>query len=184
MADLRHLRVAVLCTDGVEQVELTSPLQALREAGATAEVIAPRAGEIQGFDHHDKAGRLRVDRALDEARPDLYDALVLPGGALNADALRVEPAARTFIREMVAHGKPVAAICHAPWALISAGVARDRRLTSWPTLEDDLRNAGAHWVDEEVVVDGLLVTSRKPSDLPAFNREMIALFSRSAQPAT
>ena len=184
MADLRHLRVAVLCTDGVEQVELTEPVRALREAGAAVDVVAPHGGEIQGFDHHDKAERLHVDRSLDDVGPHLYDALVLPGGALNADALRVEPAARAFIREMVSAGKPVAAICHAPWALISAGVARDRRLTSYPTLEDDLRNAGAHWLDEEVVVDGLLVTSRKPSDLPAFNRETIALFARTAQPAT
>ena len=151
----------------------------MRDAGAHVEVIAPKPGRIQALRHHDKSITVAVDRKLEEINPESYDALMLPGGALNADALRVVPAARSFIRQMSAASKPIAAICHAPWELISAGVVRDRTLTS----EDDIRNAGGHWVDREVVVDENLITSRQPSDIPAFNREMIRAFACIAQPS-
>jgi protease I len=179
MGDLNKMRVAIIATDGFEEIELTDPRRALEQAGATVDVISEKTGEIQGFKHHDKAGRAKVDRAWAEARPDEYDALMLPGGALNADQARTSPQVRQFIREMDRAGKPIAAICHAPWELISADVVRGRKLTSWPTIQDDLRNAGAEWSDSEVVVDANFVTSRGPRDLPAFDREMIALFSRA-----
>lgn len=179
MPDLKDFRVAILATDGFEESELTEPKKALEAAGARAEVIAPKRGEVQAFRHHDKSIKVKVGRTLDEARPDEYDAVMLPGGALNADALRVVPEAKRFIRAMWEADRPFAVICHAPWALVSAGVARGRRLTSYHTIQDDLRNAGAEWVDEEVVVDGRLVTSRQPDDLPAFNREMVRVFSEA-----
>jgi protease I len=178
MAELNQLRIAILATDGFEESELTEPKKALEEAGAHVEVLSEKPGEIQGFKHHDKAGKVKVDRPWDQARPGDYDGLMLPGGALNADQLRMFPKVRQFIREIDRAGKPIAAICHAPWELISAEIVRGRRMTSWPTIQDDLQNAGAEWVDQEVVVDQNLVTSRGPKDLPAFNREMIALFSR------
>ena len=184
MGELNNLRVAVLATDGFEESELTEPVRALRQAGAKVDVVAPKAGEIQAFRHHDKSIKVAVDRTLEEAKPQEYDALMLPGGALNADQLRAVPAAQNLIREMLGASKPIAAICHAPWELISAGTVRGRTLTSYHTIEDDIRNAGGHWVDREVVVDENLVTSRQPSDLPAFNREMIRVFSLAAQPAT
>jgi len=179
MGELEHLRVAVLATDGFEETELTEPVKALKEKGAKVDVIAPRRGEIQGFRHFDKTLTVPVDRTLKEARAESYDALLLPGGALNADALRAIPEARIFIQRMDAAGKPIAAICHAPWELISAGVVRDRLLTSYHTIQDDVRNAGGFWVDREVAVDQDLVTSRQPSDLPAFNKQMIRVFSRA-----
>ena len=182
MAELSKLRVAVLVTDGFEESELTDPVRALREAGARVDVIAPKPGRIQAFHHHDKTITVPVDRTLEEINPVSYDALMLPGGALNADALRVVPAARSFIRHMTAASKPIAAICHAPWELISAGVVRGRTLTSYHTIEDDIRNAGGHWVDREVVLDENLITSRQPSDIPAFNREMVRAFACMAQP--
>lgn len=166
-------RVAVLATDGFEQVELTKPVEALKAEGATVEVVSPKAGEIQGFRHHDKADRTSVDQTLDEASAGDYDALVLPGGVINPDALRLEPKAIAFIADIHAAGKPIGAICHGPWTLINAGALDGRRVTSWPSLETDLRNAGAEWVDEEVVVDQGLVTSRKPDDLPAFCARLI-----------
>lgn len=178
MADLNNIRVAVLATDGFEQAELTEPVKALKEAGARVDVISPKSGQIQGFQHHDKGDMVPVDRTLDEASSNEYDAVVLPGGALNADAMRVEPKVQTFLKEAVAAGKPMAMICHAPWELISAGLVKGKTLTSYHTIQDDLKNAGANWVDQQVVVDGTLVSSRKPDDLPAFNREMIALFSK------
>lgn len=178
MAELSHIRVAVLATDGFEQSELTEPVKALRDAGARVDIIAPHNGEIQGVQHQDKGAKVKVDITLKDATPDDYDALQLPGGALNADALRVVPEAQAFIRSFAQSGKPMAVICHAPWELVSAGVAKGRTLTSYHTIQDDLRNAGANWLDQEVVVDGALVTSRQPSDLPAFNREMLKLFSR------
>jgi protease I len=168
----------MIAMDGFEESELIEPQRALEESGAEVDVISAKEGEIQGFRHHDKAGRVRVDRTLDQAKPGDYDALVLPGGALNADAARANPKVRAFIREMDRDNKPMAAICHAPWELISAGILRGRKLTSWHTIEDDICNAGADWVDREVVIDRNLVTSRGPKDLPAFNREMLALFSR------
>jgi len=176
MADLHDLRIAIIATDGFEEVELTEPRKALQQAGAKVEVLSDKH-EIQGFRHHDKAGKLKADRMLDEARPDDYDGIMLPGGALNADQARMLPKVREFIAEMDGARKPMAAICHAPWELISAGAVRGRKLTGWYTIQDDLRNAGAHWMDQEVVVDQNLVTSRGPQDLPAFNREMINLFS-------
>jgi protease I len=182
MADLSNLSVAVLATDGFEEAELTEPTRALREAGATVAVVAPHDGKIQGFRHHDKSNTMDVDLTLSEAKPDEFDALMLPGGALYADAMRVEPKAQEFIRAIQESGKPIAAICHAPWELISAGVVRGRELTSYHTIQDDIRNAGGRWVDKEVVVDRNWVTSRQPSDIPAFNREMIGLFAKAEAP--
>ncbi len=178
MNDLRQMKIAVIAFDGFEESELVEPRNALMKAGARVDVISQNAGEIQGFKHHDKAGKIKVDRTLDQAKPSDYDALLLPGGALNADQARAIPAVRSFIREMDRAGKCMAVICHAPWELISADVVRGRKLTSWPTIQDDIRNAGGEWVDSEVVVDQNLVTSRGPHDLPAFNREMFAMLSR------
>ncbi|MFN3856866.1 MAG: type 1 glutamine amidotransferase domain-containing protein [Caulobacter sp.] len=172
-ARLEGKKVAVLATDGFEQVELEKPVAALRAAGAQVEVIAPKDGEIQGFNHHDKGDKVRVDRALASASPRDYDAIVLPGGVINPDALRLEDEAIAFIRAFAEADKPIAAICHGPWTLINAEAVQGRRMTSWPSLEADLRNAGADWVDEEVVVDKGLVTSRNPDDLPAFCAKMI-----------
>jgi protease I len=177
---LQGLRVAVLATDGFEQSELIEPRRALDEAGATTPVVSPKTGEIRGWNHTDWGQSVRVDVALDGARADDYDALVLPGGVMNPDKLRMEPKAVAFVKAFFDAGKPVAAICHGPWTVIEAGCARGRRMTSWPSLQTDLRNAGAHWVDEEVCVDGNLVTSRKPDDIPAFNREAIRLFAQTA----
>ncbi len=182
MRDLSGVRVAVLATDGVEESELTEPVRALVEAGARVHVVAPKEGEIETFRHFDKFGTVPVDRALEAVDPDDYDALVLPGGAFNADQLRIEPRAREFIRVMMEAGRPVAAICHAPWELISAGVARGRKMTGYRTIEDDVRNAGALWEDEEVVIDGNLISSRQPSDLPEFIVEMLRVFETSARP--
>lgn len=170
---LEGKRVAILATDGFEQSELLEPLKALREAGATTEVVSPKSGRIKGWNHTDWGQEVEVDVELSAADADSYDALVLPGGVMNPDHLRANRRAVEFVREFVAAKKPVAAICHGPWTLIEAGAVRGRRLTSWPSLKTDLRNAGADWVDEEVVVDQGLVTSRKPDDLPAFNRRMI-----------
>jgi protease I len=158
----------VMANEGVEQVELTEPLKAVRDAGATAELIAPEKGEIQGFNHLDKGDVFQADRATSEVDASDYDALVLPGGVANPDQLRTDEAAVAFIRAFFEQGKPVAAICHGPWTLVEADVVRDRTLTSWPSLQTDIRNAGGNWVDEEVHVDSGLVTSRKPDDLEAF----------------
>lgn len=169
MADLEGKRVAFLtANEGVEQVELERPWNALREAGVTVELVAPEEGAVQAFNHLDKADRFDVDRTSADADAGEYDALVLPGGVANPDNLRTHPDAVDFIRGFFEQGKPVAAICHAPWTLIEAGVVDGRTVTSWPSLQTDLRNAGADWVDEEVVVDAGLVTSRKPDDLDAF----------------
>lgn len=179
MADLALTgkTIAVLATDGFEQVELTQPVEALRAAGATVEILAPKPGRIQGFNHHDKSDFTSVDRVLADADPAAYDGLVLPGGVINPDALRLDDAAIAFIRSFDEASKPIAAICHGPWTLIDAGAIRGRRMTSWPSLRADLSNAGAHWVDEEVVVDDGLITSRNPDDLPAFCASMIDVFS-------
>jgi len=179
MAERLDVRVAVLATDGFEESELTEPARALRDAGAKVEVIAPKGGSIQGFRHFDKGQSVTADRTLEEAKPEEYDALMLPGGALNADALRAVPRALEFVRSFQEAGKPVAAICHAPWTLISAGVVRGRTLTSYHTIQDDVRNAGGKWVDREVVEDGNWVTSRQPSDIPAFNQAMLRLFAHA-----
>lgn len=172
-------RVAVLATDGFEESELTSPIEALRDAGAQVDVISDHAGEIQGFKHHDKTITVAVDKTLDEVAADDYDAIQLPGGALNADALRVNKKAQAFVHKFLDQHKPIAAICHAPWLLVSSGLVRYRTLTSYHTIADDIRNAGGSWVDEAVVEDGPFVTSRQPDDLPAFNEAMIRRFEKS-----
>jgi protease I len=174
---LNGLRVAILATDGFEQIELTAPRKALEEAGAETAVIAPSSGKIQGMKHHDKAEKVDVDLTLSKAKPQDFDAVLLPGGALNADALRVEKTAQQFVAAMEKAGKPIAVICHGPWLLASAGLVKGHTLTSYHTIQDDIRNAGGQWVDEEVVHDQNWVSSRQPSDIPAFNREMISLFA-------
>lgn len=174
MADLSGKKVAVVATDYFEQAELTEPVEALRKAGAEVEIISDKDDEIQGLNHVEKGDKIKVDKSLDEANPDDYDGLVLPGGAVNADHLRTNQKARNFVvKIMDEQGKPTAVICHAPWVLVSAGLARGKKLTSYFTIADDMRNAGADWVDEECVVDGNLITSRNPDDLPAFNKAMI-----------
>jgi protease I len=175
---LQGKKIAFLtANEGVEQVELVEPLKAVREAGAEAELLAPEAGEVQAFNHLDKGDTFDVDRVVGEADAGEYDGLVLPGGVANPDQLRTESEALDFVRGFFAAGKPVGAICHAPWTLIDAGVAEGRTLTSWPSLETDLRNAGANWVDEEVHVDQGLVSSRKPDDLEAFNAKIVEEFA-------
>ena len=174
---LNGLKIAILATDGVEEVELAEPRKALEEAGAKTTLLAPKSGKIQAMRHDEKAGQFTVDAVLDWAKAGDFDAVLLPGGALNADALRMEDPARRFIGQMDKAGKPIAVICHAPWLLISAGLVKGRKLTSYHTIQDDLRNAGAQWMDQSVVRDGNWVSSRQPSDLPVFNREVIQLFS-------
>jgi protease I len=179
---LQGRKVAVLATDGFEQVELQKPVEALRDAGADVEVVAPHGGQIQGYNHHDKGRMVPVDRDLSQARPEAYDALVLPGGVINPDQLRLSHKAIAFVRSFVEADKPIAAICHGPWTLIDAGGVDGRRVTSWPSLRTDLLNAGADWVDEPVVADQGLVTSRKPDDLPAFCAKMIEEFAEGRHP--
>jgi protease I len=169
-------KVAILATDGFEQVELTKPRAALDEAGARTTVVSIKPGKIQGMNHADKGDTVAVDRTLDEAKPEDFDALMIPGGLMNPDTLRSSEEALEFVRHFFREGKPVAAICHAPWVLIDASVIRGRTVTSWPAIKTDIRNAGAHWVDKEVVVDNGLVTSRRPDDIPAFNKKMIEEF--------
>jgi len=175
--DLNGKRVAILATDGVEQIELTSPREALEKAGAKCVLVSPKEGEIQGFKHHDKAGKLRVDLALAKANASDFDAVLLPGGVINADAIRIEKKAQQFVQEMDRAGKPVMVICHGPWLLISADLMKARVITSWPTLQDDIRNAGGTWRDETVIHDRNWVSSRKPDDLPAFNEACIQLIA-------
>ena len=178
MAQLDGKTIAFLVApEGIEQVELTEPWNAVEEAGGTPRLLSIEPGKVQAFHHLDKADTFAVDAVVGDADPASYDGLVLPGGVANPDALRMDEDAVTFVREFVESGRPVAAICHAPWMLAEADVLRGRRMTSWPSLRTDLRNAGADWVDEEVVVDGNLVTSRKPDDLPAFNDALLALFA-------
>ncbi len=178
MADkLKGKKVAILAADMVERVELEEPRKALEREGAQTEVVSIHDGEIQGFDHFDPANAITVDRTVEEVSVDDYDALLIPGGVGNPDQLRGDENAVAFVREFDEKGKPLAVICHGPWMLVESGVVRGRRVTSWPTLQTDIRNAGGDWVDEEVVVDRNLVTSRKPDDIPAFNREMVELFA-------
>jgi len=177
MADkLEGKKVAILVADGFEQVEMTDPRKALEEAGAEARIVSPKSGQIQGMHHADKGDKFDVDLTLDDARPEEFDALLIPGGLMNPDQLRSTPEALEFTRHFFHEGKPVAAICHGPWVLIDAGVVRGRTLTSWPAIKTDVKNAGGNWVNEEVVVDNGLVTSRKPDDIPAFNEKMIEEF--------
>jgi protease I len=176
--ELDGMRVAVVATDGVEQVELDGPWQTLEEAGAQPELIGLEDGTITAYNHIDKGDTRKVDGTVGSADPDDYAALVLPGGVINGDFVRADPDAVAFVKSFFDAGKPVAAICHAPWVLAEADVVRGRRMTSWPSLQTDLRNAGADWVDEEVVVDGNLVTSRKPDDLDAFSAAIVEQFAQ------
>jgi protease I len=177
-AELQGKKIAVLvANEGIEQIEMTEPIKAVQEAGAEVDLIAPEAGEVQAFNHLDKADSFSVDKTAAEAEVDDYDGLLLPGGVANPDQLRTDGDAVEFVRGFFAAGKPVGAICHAPWTLIEAGVVDGRKLTSWPSLQTDLRNAGAEWVDEEVVTDQGLVTSRKPDDLGAFNSKIVEEFA-------
>ena len=177
MADkLQGKRVAFLATDMVEQVELTKPWRAVKDAGGTPELVSLKEGEIQGFNHYDKADTFKVDRTVEEARAEDYDALVIPGGVGNPDTMRTDENAVQLVRDFFEQGKPVGVICHGPWMLVEAGVVRGRKVTSWPSLQTDIRNAGGDWVDQEVVVDDGLVTSRKPDDLPAFNEKIVEEF--------
>ena len=180
---LNGMRVAIIVSDDFEQVELTEPRQALQQAGAETVLIAPKPGQVQGMQHDQKAQSFPVDQTLDQANPDQFDAILLPGGALNADFLRMQPKAQEFVRRFDQQGKPLAAICHAPWLLVSAGLVKGRTLTSYHTIQDDIRNAGGSWQDREVVRDRNWVTSRQPSDIPAFNRELLALFAERPAPA-
>lgn len=168
MADLTGRKIAIVATDYFEESELIEPLQQLREMGAAVEVAAPHDGEIQALQHVEFGEVVPVDKTLDGLAADDYDAVIIPGGVVNADHLRVEEAAQDFVRDMAEAGKPVAAICHGPWLLVSAGLVEDRILTSYHTLQDDIENAGGTWVDEEVQVDGNFITSRKPNDIPVF----------------
>jgi protease I len=182
--NLSGVKVAILATDGFEQSELLEPRKALDAAGAETRVVSPKEGKVRGWKMKEWGDEVHVDQALAKADPGDFDALVLPGGVINADALRLHPQAVSFVKSFFQAGKPVGVICHAPWALIESGVVRGHRLTSWPSLKTDLKNAGADWVDEEVVVDGKLVTSRKPDDLPAFNREITRVFAESRAAAS
>jgi protease I len=170
-------KVAILVADGFEQVEMTKPRQALDEAGAQTKIVSLKSGKIQGMNHADKGDKFDVDLTVDQARPEHFDALMIPGGLLNPDTMRTNERALNFARHFFRERKPVAVICHGPQLLINADLVRGRRMTSWPAIQVDMRNAGARWVDEEVVVDNGLVSSRKPDDIPAFNRKMIEEFA-------
>jgi len=174
---LNGTRVAILATDGVEQVELEEPRKALDAAGARTQLVSPKSGKIRAWQHDHWGDELDVDLELGSARVSDFDALLIPGGVLNPDTLRMNERAVEFVRDFYREGKPIAAICHGPWMLVEAGVVRGRTVTSWPSLQTDLRNAGADWVDREVVTDEGIVTSRKPDDIPAFNRKMIEEFA-------
>jgi len=179
---LNGKRVAFLATDGVEQVELTEPWKATKDAGATVELVSLKPGEIQGMNHMDKGDRFPVDRTVEEVRAEDYDALVIPGGVANPDRMRTDPRAVGFVRAFFQSAKPVAVICHGPWMLVEADVVRGRTVTSWPSLQTDIRNAGGQWVDEEVHVDHGLVTSRKPDDLPAFCAKTVEEIAEGTHP--
>lgn len=178
MRELEGVRVAILATDLFEESELLQPKQALEQAGATTVVIAPKAGKIQAVKHDEKTVQVPVDLTLEKANPGEFDAVLLPGGAMNADALRTEKKAQEFVRAIDAAGQPLAVICHGPWLLVSADLVQGRTMTSYHTIQDDVRCGGANWVDKEVVVDRNWVSSRKPEDIPAFNRETIALIAQ------
>ena len=180
---LKNKRVAILATDGFEYVELVEPRKALDAAGAKTEVVSPKDGKIKGWDHTDWGDSVKVDVPLKSADPGSYDALLLPGGVMNPDHLRQDPQAVQFVKAFFEAQKPVAAICHGPWMLVEANVVRGRHVTSWPSLQTDIRNAGGEWTDEQVVTDNGLVTSRKPDDIPAFNKKMIEEFAEGKHKA-
>jgi protease I len=187
--ELRGFNVAILVTDGFEQVEMTAPKEALEAAGAKTCLIAPKDGEVQAWKHQEKGDKFRVEATLDSVDSQDFDALLLPGGVANPDQLRTIPQAVSFVKDFFKADKPIAAICHGPWLLVEAGVVKGRLLTSWPSLKTDINNAGGRWVDSEVVTDANLVTSRKPDDIPAFNRQMIEQFraafsTRQTEPVT
>ncbi len=173
-------KIAILATNGVEQVELTEPQKALREAGAEVMVVSLKSGTIQGMNHDEKGDSLPVDKTLADVKPEQFDGLVLPGGVANPDYLRVDKQAVAFVKSFATSGKPIAAICHGPWTLIEADAVRGKKMTSWPSLQTDLRNAGATWVDEPMVREGMLVTSRKPDDLKQFNTAIVEMFAGDA----
>lgn len=177
MENLKGLRVAILISDGFEEVEMVRPQQALNDAGADTQVVSNKPSSVRAWSSTEWGKEYPVDLTLDQAQPQDFQALLLPGGVMNPDKLRMDPKAVAFVKAFFDKDKPVAVICHGPWTVIEAGAASGKRITSWPSLKTDLRNAGARWVDEEVVVDGNLVSSRKPDDIPAFNREMIRIFS-------
>jgi protease I len=179
MPDLNGKKIAILATDMVEQVELVEPREALEQAGAETELLSLEKGEIQGFNHYDRADTFPVDKTVEDADVQDYDGLLLPGGVGNPDTLRTDEAAVELVRTFVESGKPVAAICHGPWTLVEADVVRGRMLTSYHSIQTDVRNAGGKWVDKEVVVDGNLVTSRRPDDIPAFNEKMLEVFAQT-----
>jgi protease I len=176
---LKGLKVAILVEDGFEQVEMIEPRKALDQAGAETSIVSPKNKQVRAWNFTDWGEKFSVDIPLDQANPEDFDALLLPGGVMNPDKLRMQPNAVRFAKAFFDKDKPVAVICHGPWTVIETGAARGRRIASWPSLKTDLEDAGAQWVDEEVVTDGNLVSSRKPDDIPAFNREMIGLFSRA-----
>ncbi len=178
---LDGFRVAMIATDLFEEAELIEPRKALEQAGAKTTVIAPKSGEIQAVKHDTKTQKVKVDMTLDQARPEDFDAVLLPGGAMNADALRMEKKAQEFVRDFDRHGKPIAVICHGPWLLISAGLVKGRHMTSYKTIQDDMKNAGANWVDEAAVRDRNWVSSRQPADIPQFNQQIIELFAEAQQ---
>lgn len=180
---LAGCKVAVLAVDGFEQAELLEPKRALMDAGAEVHVLSAKPGKIQGFRHVDKGEAVDVDATFDKVSPDDYDAVVLPGGVVNSDAIRVIPEAQAFVRAVDRASKPVAVICHGGWLPISAGIVKGHKMTSWPSLQDDIRNAGGTWVDEQVVADGNFITSRKPDDIPAFNRKLIEQLSSNSRRA-
>ena len=182
VGSLSAVKVAILVTDGFEQSELTEPKKALEQAGAQAVIISPAGKQVRGWKHTEWGDSFPVDVRLEEAQAGDYSALLLPGGVMNPDYLRWNARAVAFVKAFVDANKPIAAICHGPWTLIEAGAVRNRKITSWPSLRTDLTNAGADWVDQEVVLDGSLVTSRKPDDIPAFNKKMIELFARREEP--
>jgi protease I len=178
---LNDRTVAILVTDGFEQVEMTEPRKALERAGARTVLISPKPGQVQGMNHDEKGEKFKVDQPLDSVQPSNFDALLLPGGVANPDRLRMIPEAVKFVASFVEEQKPIAAICHGPWMLVETGAVKSKTVTSWPSLKTDIRNAGGKWVDRETVTDGNLVTSRKPDDIPAFNAKMLELFAATIQ---
>ncbi|MGB0063069.1 MAG: type 1 glutamine amidotransferase domain-containing protein [Terracidiphilus sp.] len=183
-SNLAGKKIAILATDGFEQAELMEPRKALAHAGATTIVVAPKSGKIKGWNRTEWGESVSVDKTLEQCSPEEFDALVLPGGVMNPDHLRMEPKAVEFVRSFAGMGKPIAAICHGPWMLVEAGVVKGKTATSWPSLRTDLANAGAKWVDQEVVRDGQFITSRKPDDIPAFNNRLIDTITHGAAQAT